>query len=302
MRCFVVFFSFWPSLKIKLFSVKKIQCFSIEKGHLFSSLCSSWWADPSARGVQWWVGLSDSVCSQRDWWYPSGTMAEPKESCSLLLTEPLQAAGVIKPLLFLYCVIIETLSFSWGQMGAAHAPCLAYLFAWRSSAAIWAPRAQHDTMSQHYSNHTGLVSTASVWIINAELCVLETLQQWYQWLFRVGDIGGVVFNLFLAHMSLLFSVVVEIASLWTILQQQTSKVSELETNCIVDYFFFSDLHSSGDETRFLLLPFPGAWGSNYQITNPIWGRVSSQHTVQPYQSLQYHPISSGPQFDGFEVK
>lgn len=164
------------------------------------------------------------------------------------------------------------------------------------------PRAQHDTMSQHYSNHAGLVSTASVWIINAELCVLETLQQWYQWLFRVGDIGGVVFNLFLAHMSLLFSVVVEIASLWTILQQQTSKVSELETNCIVDYFFFSDLHSSGDETRFLLLPFPGAWGSNYQITNPIWGRVSSQHTVQPYQSLQYHPISSGPQFDGFEVK
>lgn len=238
MCCFVVFFSFWPSLKIKLFSVKKIQCFSIEKGHLFSSLCSSWWADPSARGVQWWVGLSDSVCSQRDWWYPSGTMAEPKESCSLLLTEPLQAAGVIKPLLFLYCVIIETLSFSWGQMGAAHAPCLAYLFAWRSSAAIWAPRAQHDTMSQHYSNHAGLVSTASVWIINAELCVLETLQQWYQWLFRVGDIGGVVFNLFLAHMSLLFSVVVEIASLWTILQQQTSKVSELETNCIVDYFFF----------------------------------------------------------------
>lgn len=61
MCCFVVFFSFWPSLKIKLFSVKKIQCFSIEKGHLFSSLCSSWWADPSARGVQWWVGLSDSV-------------------------------------------------------------------------------------------------------------------------------------------------------------------------------------------------------------------------------------------------
>lgn len=33
------------------------------------------------------------------------------------------------------------------------------------------PQAQHGTMSQHYSDHAGLVSTASVWIINAELCV-----------------------------------------------------------------------------------------------------------------------------------
>lgn len=284
MCCFVVFFSFWPSLKIKLFSVKKIQCFSIEKGHLFSSLCSSWWADPSARGVQWWVGLSDSVCSQRDWWYPSGTMAEPKESCSLLLTEPLQAAGVIKPLLFLYCVIIETLSFSWGQMGAAHAPCLAYLFAWRSSAAIWAPRAQHDTMSQHYSNHTGLVSTASVWIINAELCVLETLQQWYQWLFRVGDIGGVVFNLFLAHMSLLFSVVVEIASLWTILQQQTSKVSELETNCIVDYFFFFQIFIP-QEMKHVFYCFPSQ-GPGAVIT-----KLPTQYGAVCPRSTPFSPIS-----------
>lgn len=129
MRCFVVFFSFWPSLKIKLFSVKKIQFFFDRK------------RPPVFLPVQ--LLMSRSLCqrcavmSGAEWFC---LLPEPKESCSLLLTEPLQAAGVIKPLLFLYCVIIETLSFSWRQMGAAHAPCLAYLLAWRSSDAIWAPR------------------------------------------------------------------------------------------------------------------------------------------------------------------
>lgn len=235
MSYFSLFGLLWKS---NYFQLKKFNFSAIEKGHLFSSLCSSWWADSSARGVQWWVGLSDSVLLPAGLvvpqWYHGWAKGILQPSAHRALAGSWSDKTPSFPLLRDYW---DT-EFFLGANGSSSRsmPCISLCM--EELSCHLGPRAQHDTMSQHYSNHAGLVSTASVWIINAELCVLETLQQWYQWLFRVGDIGGVVFNLFLAHMSLLFSVVVEIASLWTILQQQTSKVSELETNCIVDYFFF----------------------------------------------------------------
>lgn len=238
MCCFVVFFSFWPSLKIKLFSVKKIQFFCNRKRPPFflpvqllmsRSLCQRC---AVMSGAEWFCLLPAGLVVPQ--WYHGWAKGILQPSAHRALAGSWSDKTPSFPLLRDYW---DT-EFFLGANGSSSRsmPCISLCM--EELSCHLGPRAQHDTMSQHYSNHTGLVSTASVWIINAELRVLETLQQWYQWLFRVGDIGGVVFNLFLAHMSLLFSVVVEIASLWTILQQQTSKVSELETNCIVDYFFF----------------------------------------------------------------